>query len=494
MKLSFLLSKNHLKIHVKQATILGLSIIMLTQLFPLDVHAETTNEYEAAAESRKSLEIQSNQISNWPAGPAIGSEGAILMDADSGAILYAKNIDEKLYPASTTKMLTCLLAAEKCSMDEIVNFSHEAVFTVPVGGSNMGMDEGQYLPMEECLYGILVGSANEVANAVAEHVGGSLDGFAEMMNQRAAELGCTNTHFVNANGLYDDNHYTSCHDLALIAQAFFNNELLCKIGNTARYSFEPTAGQPDEFTLINKHKFITGELSYTGVMGGKTGYTDEARQTLVTGVKQNGMRLICVVMKEESPAQFTDTQELFDYGFSNFTKVNVSENDTSYVINNANFFKTDNDVFGDSNPILSMNSNDSITLPNTIDFKDTTSELTYNVTGENEVAVVNYSYNGAFLGSASIELAPDSASEYDFSTPPVKMEEENPKSKETSNTIIVNVKKVLLWVILAACVLIVIFILLAYYRNLQYQRKRRKRLNRHKASRRRRSRHDDLNF
>ncbi len=172
--------------------------------------------------------------------------------------------------------------------------------------------------MEECLYGIMVGSANEVANAVAEHVAGSMDAFADMMNQKAEELGCTNTHFVNAHGLFDENHYTSARDLALIARAFFQNELLTKIGNTASYHFEATETQPDDFIKRNKHKFITGETPYDGVKGGKTGYTDEARQTLVTCAEKNGMRLICVVLKEESPEQFNDTVKLFDYGFANF--------------------------------------------------------------------------------------------------------------------------------------------------------------------------------
>ena len=177
-------------------------------------------DYLALAEERKSLEIQSNQIENWPAGPAIGAQAAILLEANTGIVLYAKNVDERLYPASTTKLMTCLVAVEHASMDEMVSFSHDAVFSIEPGSSNMGIDENEALPMEECLYGIMVGSANEVANAVAEHVAGSMDAFAGMMNEKARALGCTNTHFVNAHGLFDENHYTSASDLAIIARAF----------------------------------------------------------------------------------------------------------------------------------------------------------------------------------------------------------------------------------------------------------------------------------
>lgn len=292
-------------------------LLLTIALFICGFHADTLTAYatleelEAEAEARKSLPIQSNDIENWPVGPQIGAQSAILMDANTGVILYSKNIHERLYPASTTKIMTCLLAMERGNLDDMVEFSHDAVFTVPADGSNMGMDTGEAITLEECLYGILVGSANEVSNAVAEYISGSIDDFVTLMNERAEEIGCKDTHFVNANGLHDTEHYTSTYDLALISSLFFQNEMLCKIGNTPRYHFEPTNTQPDDFYLNNKHKLINGEIPYNGILGGKTGYTDNARQTLVTCAEQNGMRLVCIVFKEESPAQFTDTEELF---------------------------------------------------------------------------------------------------------------------------------------------------------------------------------------
>ena len=187
--------------------------------------AASLEELQEEAEARKALPIQSNEIDNWPAGPQVSAQAAILMDANTGVILYSKNIHERLYPASTTKIMTALLAMEKGNLDDMVDFSHEAVFSVPADGSNMGMDEGESVSLEECLYGIMVASANEAANAAGEYISGSIDDFVSLMNERAQEIGCTDTHFTNPNGLHDDQHYTSAYDLALISSLFFRNEM-----------------------------------------------------------------------------------------------------------------------------------------------------------------------------------------------------------------------------------------------------------------------------
>ncbi len=363
-------------------------------------------DYQAEAEQRKELPIQSNETSGWPEGPQIGAEAAIVMDASTGTILYAKNIHEELYPASTTKIMTCLLAVENASLSDKITFSNEAVFSVPRDGSSIGMDVGESITLEQALFGIMVGSANEVANAVAEHVSGSIDAFVNLMNQRASELGCTNTHFNNTNGLQDDDHYTSAYDLALIARAFFNNELLCKVGNTPRYHFTETSTQPDDFYLNNKHKLITGEVKFDGIIGGKTGYTDQARETLVTCAERDGVKLICVILKEESPSQFTDTVTLFNYGFNNFTSVNVADTDTRYMPNDSLFFESENDVFGRSGTILSLSKSSTIIIPKTSSINDTDYSVSYNLTdadlssSPSAIAKISYTYNGVPIGTA----------------------------------------------------------------------------------------------
>ena len=387
--------------------------------FTLDVHADTPN-YEEAAAQRKALPIQSNGTPNWPEGPEVSAESAIVMEVNTGTILYAKNIHEELYPASTTKIMTCLLAAENAALSDMVTFSHDAVFSVPHDGSSIGMDVGESITLEQALYGIMVGSANEVANAVAEHVSGSIDNFIKLMNDKAKSLGCTNTHFANTNGLQEDNHYTSVYDLALISSEFFSNELLCNVANTPRYHFEPTATQPDEFYLNNKHKLITGEIKYDGIVGGKTGYTDLARETLVTCAECDGMKLVCIVFMEESPTQFTDTVTLFDYAFNNFHLVNVADNESRYMPNDSLFFESENDVFGKSGNILSLDDTSSIILPKTSSINDTSYAVSYDLTAQEKeayptaLAKISYTYNKVPVGYAmlcySLSKAPSDAS------------------------------------------------------------------------------------
>ncbi len=356
------------------------SVLLSASLPACVVHAEPTtgdgHPYDMEAEiARTKLEVQSNLISCWPQGPVISAESAMLMDVDTGTVLYAKNIHEKMYPASTTKMLTCLIAAEHLDLQDTVTFSYSAVHDVPPDGSNVGMDAGETITVEQCLNGILVGSANECASAIAEKVAGSVEAFTQMMNERAQELGCTESHFVNANGLFDENHYTSAHDLCLIGRAFFANETLSQVGNTPRYHFVATATQPDDFWITNKHKLINGEYSYPGVLGGKTGYTSQSKETLVTGCERGAMKLVCVVMKEDDPKQFEDTVTLLDYGFSNFTKVDAAEYDTGFSLKTGDLFHYGMDLYGDSNPAFSIAPDSFVDLPNTASFQDVQSDL-----------------------------------------------------------------------------------------------------------------------
>jgi len=463
--------------------------------------AASLEELQEEAEARKALPIQSNEIDNWPAGPQVSAQAAILMDANTGVILYSKNIHERLYPASTTKIMTALLAMEKGNLDDMVDFSHEAVFSVPADGSNMGMDEGESVSLEECLYGIMVASANEAANAAGEYISGSIDDFVSLMNERAQEIGCTDTHFTNPNGLHDDQHYTSAYDLALISSLFFRNEMLCKISNTARYHFEATATQPDDFYKNNKHQLINGEIPYEGILGGKTGYTDEARQTLVTCAEQNGMRLVCVVFKEESPAQFTDTEELLNYGFHNFQVMNISENEDRYNIEATGFLQIGDDIFGSSKPILSIDTDSYVIVPNVISFSDLDSEIDYNISDENRVAQIRYSYHGMYVGSAYLDLATESATTYEFDTNikttdvSVEKTEADPKPAPEQDTIFINVKKVLVTILILAAVLIFLFVVRAMIANKKTARRRDNRVKRKQHRRSSvRSDFDDFDF
>ena len=384
--------------------VMGISAICLFASQGLSATAATIKEENIAY--NQSLAVQSNAVANWPTGPVISAESAILMDADTGAILYAKNIHQKEYPASTTKILTTLIASERCSMDEIVDFSYDAVHDIDPGSNHIAIEPGEQLTMEECLNAILIRSANEVSFAVAEHISGTTwQDFGDIMNERAKELGCVDSHFVNPNGLPNEDHYTSAYDLAMIGRAFFANEALCKMTMTHMLHILPSERQPDDIMEVNKMELIPGgKYAYPYLVGCKTGYTDVARSTLVSCAEKNGMKLICVVMRDENPNYYEDTISLFDYGFSNFQRVNISQTETKYNIDNAGAFYSGNDIFGNSKPILQLNQNDSITLPNTITFRDASSAISYDNTAPGQAAVITYTYNDVVLGTASIDF------------------------------------------------------------------------------------------
>lgn len=430
--------------------------------------------------------VETNEIPNWPIGPELNCKSAILIEANTGVILYAKNPNERLYPASTTKLLTTLLAAENSDMDEIVTFSYDSVFSLEEGSSNIGIDPGQAMDMEECLYGIMVGSANEVANAVAEHVGGSIEGFVNIMNQRVSDLGLKNTHFTNPNGLQDENHYTSAYDLAIIAREYFKDEHLSKIGNTALYHFEATSTQPDDFYIRNKHKLINGDISYPGIKGGKTGFTSDANETLVTCSDQDGMRLICVVLYEDSPEQFYDTVKLFDYGFSNFTIMNVAENEKRYSIKSSNFFPTSVDILGDSSQILELNKDSYIIMPRNITFNDLETSINYNTDDESDIAYITYSYSNAYLGYGRLNKVGSVLNTSAFD--PELVQEKKEEVVEEDNYIYINVVYVIAGILIVAFVISIITIILSVLinynilDNMHEKRKSKRRIRRDKSN------------
>lgn len=403
------------KLITKIITLFLIASILFTKTV-YAVNTVPTEEQVEAANLRKLLPVETNEIKNWPEGPMIGAEAAILMEADTGTILYAKNIHEELFPASTTKLMTGLLALENSTMDEIVTFSYDSIHNIESSSSRIGIDVGEQLTMEQCLYGLLLGSANEVAYAIAEHVGHSYSNFVQMMNDRAAALGLKNTHFVNANGLPNPDHYTSAYDLAIIARECFQNESLATIAGSTRYVIPPTNKQVEERPLDNHHLMLPGfKYAYDGVVCGKTGYTSAARQTLVTLASRGDMRLLCVIMMEEAPDQFLDTQRLFDYGFNQFKKINVAANEKNYTLDSATFFHTNLDIIGSSKPILSINNNGYIVIPKQCDFADAGVKIAYLSSFSNSVATLTYSIDSHFVGETTIDYADNNLKTFEFS-------------------------------------------------------------------------------
>jgi D-alanyl-D-alanine carboxypeptidase (penicillin-binding protein 5/6) len=286
--------------------------------------AEVTAEPERLEPDAYFEPVQTDSVTGWPAGPAVWAESAVVMDLDSGALLYSKNMDVTKYPASITKIMTTLVAIENSSLRDRVHFSENAIYGIERDSSHIGMRVGEIISMEDCLYGMMLESANEVCLAVAEHVSGSVDGFVELMNQKAAELGCTNTHFTNPNGLPDENHYTTAHDMALIAQAAYANKTFRQVCRTETYCIPKTNVCGEQRWLCNHHKMLPNkDYTYDGCTGGKTGFTQAALNTLVTYAERNGRRLVCVSLRTNGRQIYTDTASMLDYGFNCFQNITI---------------------------------------------------------------------------------------------------------------------------------------------------------------------------
>lgn len=349
------------------------------------------------------LQMQPAEVSAadyWPEGPEVQSPAVILMEMSTGTVLYEKNADEQHYPASITKIMTTLLALENSELDEIVTFSDEAIDNTE--GSGISRDYGEQMTMEQCLYAVMLSSANECAYAVAEHVGGTVDHFVEMMNEKAAELGCTNTHFVNPHGLFDENHYTSAHDMALIAKAAYENETFRIITGTARYTIPPTNKHDEQTDLQNHNEMLypwqTLKYRYEYCTGGKTGYTNVARSTLVTYAEKDGMSLVCVVMQTESPNQWIDSTDLFNYAFDNFQMFNIADNETRYDTSEA----VEVGALNNNKAFVDIDRDAMIVLPKTTEFSDATSQIVYDDIDQSVVGSITYTYAGREVGRADI--------------------------------------------------------------------------------------------
>ncbi len=339
--------------------------------------------------------VQTNEVTGWPQGPAVWAESAVVMDLDSQTILYSKNMDAVKYPASITKVMTTLLAIENSSLDERVTFSENAIYGIERDSSHIGIRVGEILSMEECLYGMMLESANEVCLAVAEHISGSVDAFVELMNQRAAQLGCTNTHFTNPNGLPDENHYTTAHDMALIAQAAYSHPLFSQICQTQTYVIPKTNMCGEERWLNNHHKMLPeGAYAYDGCTGGKTGFTQAALNTLVTFAERDGRRLVCVSLRTNGPQIYADTAAMLDYGFQNFQNVTVY----SPASCAAAHFLYPSLYFGQACTPDRLRSACTVTVPLNTDL----SQLTSTVSQEEHQLTKAYQFSGYTVGTEQL--------------------------------------------------------------------------------------------
>lgn len=351
---------------------------------------------------------------SWPAGPQVSSPCAIVMEANTGTVLYEKNADEVSYPASITKIMTALVALENSALDDIVTFSATAVYENEGDTSHIARDLDEQMTMEQCLYGMMLESANECAWAIGEHVGGGdCQAFVDMMNAKAQKLGCTNTHFNNPNGLPDTSHVTTCRDMALISRAAIQNSTFRKITGTVKYTIPPTNKHATETPLNNHHQMISAykgnRYLYDSCIGGKTGYTDAAGSTLVTFAERDGMLLICVVMRSQS-THYQDTTALFDYCFSNYRMYNVAQNETRY----AGADQAGTSLFGQAEPFAELDPQAEIILPVNAAFQDTETAVSYDRASGSVAGTLIYSYGGKQVGTADVLTTGANGMTYDF--------------------------------------------------------------------------------
>ncbi len=349
---------------------------------------EAKDPYQQQLEDTYKQEVQTNKLKEWPQGPGIYGDAGIVMDAETGAVLYGKNIDQQEYPASITKLLTALLAFEYCDMTEDVVITAESLTCLGDGYASIGLKEGNVISMEQALYAMLLASSNEVAYAVGETVaktqGEDYQWFIDEMNRKVEELGGTNSHFVNTNGVHEEDHYTCARDMALIAKELFDYPEFFTICQTTSYTI-PASVTTEEHIFQQKHEMLVPGYSdyYEYAVGGKTGYTTEANNTLVTMADNGEMKLVCVTLKVFPGHVYSDTKALLDYGFSNFQHMAI-------------------DVDG-SQGIEKILDTASVTIPSGFELSSLKSDLEQ-VTGGNSTAILSYTYEDNPVGRLQVQV------------------------------------------------------------------------------------------
>ena len=309
---------------------LGLGTATLFTQLPVRAAEKTADTVaDTAVQTADPSIVTTNGIQGWPQASDISSTAAIVMETSTNTVLYSKNADQALYPASAVKVMTCLMALENSSLDDQVTMTATGVSGVTDGGANISAQLDEVFTMEQCLYAIMVASANDIALQVAEHISGSVEDFVAAMNTRAQELGCTNTVFTNPTGLPDENQHTTAHDMALIMEAAMANDTFRTIAQTTSYTIPATNVSGGDRVLTNNFTMInsSSDSYYEPCIGGKEGYTEASGSTLVCEASKNNMKLVCVVLNGASGVTDDEAIALLNYGFDNFTPLTLPDDD-----------------------------------------------------------------------------------------------------------------------------------------------------------------------
>lgn len=424
--------------------------------------------------------------------PDLVSNAAIVIDSISGQILYEKNAQEKKYPASITKIMTTILALEKSTnLSETITISENAVWDVDRGSSLIGLDVGEKITLEDCLYAAMLYSDNSCAYALAEYVAGDIKSFADVMNAKAKEIGCENTHFVTPNGLHDDNHYTCAHDMALITKYALQNEKFREIAGTLSYVVPATNLADEERTLWNGNKMIkpAEDSYYEYCEGGKTGYTTAANNTLVTFSKKDGLELICVIMDCDGwKYSYTDSKALYNYCYNNYTyfyplsdfsfdSEHTDEEENNKIL--QNYYNSLNHELMD----LSVDKDFSLLVNKSLDTTQIKKEITlYDEAKDDILGEFSFIYDGAVLGTTQIK-----------SSTPLLSSSMAKKDKKQTSSIWKKISKIAL-IVLAVIVAIIVLILFSLLLGTIVRHVKHRRSHRYRYRRKRKKRDDDYFF
>ena len=400
--------------------------------------------------------------------PKISAKTAIVMDVQTGQVLYNKKMNKIKYPASLTKLMTVLLAIENCKLNEKVKFSVEAAYGIEPGSSSIGIMPNEILTVEQCLYGMMLESANEVCSAMAEHISGSVEEFAKLMNKRAKELGCKNTHFTNANGLHNDNHYTTAYDLALILKQALSYPEFRKVASTRNSRIPKTNLNPAR-ELWNHHKMIkypsgTYSIAPLTVTSGKTAYTTKAKTCLSTPATNGDMELICIVMDDAGVAVYTDTKALFEYAFEKYEHAYPLQSYETMPTEDSNLIAHNFFLLLNPDRIdLSVDKNYMVTIPKDANMSELTTVVTKNIDAQTKtLGTIDILYQNQKIGSTSIDYK-------DFMASPITIAK--PKTEENFRTILDKIPKQILIIGMAFVIFFLQFIFFIFYWNLSKKRR-----------------------
>lgn len=453
-------------------TIAMLLACMLLLTYCLPVHA-TEVTTEATTEHPETTEYPDDPTRE----PDLVANAAIVMDAASGQVLYEKNSQEKKYPASITKILTVLIALEhNVDFNATVTMSENAIWGVERDSTLIGLDVGEQVTVKDLVYATMVKSANECAYALAEYVAGDIESFAKLMNERAAEIGCKNTHFITPNGLHDEDHYTTAYDMALITKEALKNETFREIAGTLNYTVPATNLTDETRPLWNGNKMINPAepYYYEYCEGGKTGYTMKANNTLMTFAKKDGLELICVIMDcDGAKYAYSDTKALYNYCYNNyvyyyplsdFSFESTEENATDQnVILNNYYSSLDHDMID-----LSVDKDYALLLNKSVDTTQIEKTVTfYDEAKDDQLGEITFAYNGEQIGSTPITST----------TPSLSSQMSQKKETKPTTSIWKTIGKIALriGIVIGALlvVLIIYLIFAAIVRNVKRNRRRR---------------------